>query len=109
MDIMSRECVCVCVTVCVCVCVYCITDGVNNVAHLHIYAMAFMGLVFVISPGDAELASLAGRVVGGKNLIFADSALGRSTAAASITTAGLTHLSEVTAYDDLFEKKNTCH
>ena len=48
-------------------------------------------------PGDAELACLAGRLAVEKpgGSLFADSALGRSTAAASVTTAGVTHLSEV--------------
>ena len=48
---------------------------------------------------DAELASLtAGLAVGKPGSSFSlvtDSALGRSTAAASVTTAGVTHDSEV--------------
>ena len=55
-------------------------------------------VVLVIFSGDAELASLAGRVKPAGSSMFADSALGRSTAAASVTTAGLTHLSEVTMH-----------
>ena len=63
-----------------------------------------MGVALTVHPGDAELSSLVAGLAVGKPLdslsLMTDSALGRSTLAASVTTAGVTQFSEVSLSND---------